>query len=274
VTQQLALPLQEHEKISPAQLRALHSLFHQLAPRSGFIATESAAQRSRYSFVLSGSANESGGPCSGKPPLILGDDRASSLMEGDDSVKPPKSSPIFSSERDQRLAWASSVIGRDVASFTALTSSEAATLIDALKRELGQPVRPPRSRRRPNRDQAHAYGTAGRRNSSTNEIRLVDAATLELIADLVDQLGWTQERLDAFLHSRMSPVRSGSIRTLPEANRVIWALKNMMRRAHFPRQRGKTTTNNEVRVAEESNTNEENQTSAQPECSSACVRRE
>lgn len=40
-----------------------------------------------------------------------------------------------------------------------------------------------------------------------------------------------KQRLEVFLRSRMSPVRSGTIRTLGEANRVIWALRNMIRRA-------------------------------------------
>jgi hypothetical protein len=52
-----------------------------------------------------------------------------------------------------------------------------------------------------------------------------------LLDRLLGRLGWTRERLDAFLRSRKSPVRSGAIRTLAEANRVIWALKRMLRRA-------------------------------------------
>ncbi len=62
-------------------------------------------------------------------------------------------------------------------------------------------------------------------------IELVDAPTLELLHRLLGQLGWTRERLDAFLHSSKSPVRSGVIRTMAEANRVIWSLKRMLRRA-------------------------------------------
>jgi hypothetical protein len=71
----------------------------------------------------------------------------------------------------------------------------------------------------------------GRRGHEQEEIRLVDAATLALLDRLLGRLGWTRERLDAFLRSRKSPVRSGAIRTLAEANRVIWALKRMLRRA-------------------------------------------
>lgn len=138
--------------------------------------------------------------------------------------------PLFGhveSERTARLAWASEILGREVSSFTALCSDEAALLIDTLKRALGQKVTPPR--RRPGRDQAFAYGTAGRRNQVSNEIQLVDEATLDLIAHLAIRLGWTVERFDVFLLSPSSPVRSGAIRTLAEANRIIWALKNMLR---------------------------------------------
>lgn len=140
--------------------------------------------------------------------------------------------PLFSQQqtvRTQRLAWASGIVGRELTSFTKLRSDEAALLIDTLKRALGQKVIPP-SRRRPDRDQAHAYGTAGRRTNESKEIRLVDNDTLGLLDNLTAQLGWTPERLTAFLNSRVSPVRSGAIRTLDEANRVIWALKNMIRK--------------------------------------------
>lgn len=250
--------------LSAAQLRALHSLFRQFAPQP-----PTAAHHSDCSFT----------PALERP-NAEGDERASAFRAsvarkdafGDWPLSRAASSPSTSA-RDHRLAWASEMIGRDLGSFAALTSREAAALIDSLKRALGQEVRQPRSRRRPDRAQAHAYGTAGRRNSSTNEIRLVDAATMELIDGLVDQLGWTRDRLQSFLRSRTSPLRSGAIRTLPEANRVIWALKNMKCRAEsFPRlPRGKTTTRQmKVRVAEESDKNEDSEQNPQSEaCSSA-----
>src|SRR5262249_13422146 len=148
---------------------------------------------------------------------------------GGDPILRVTSPPSFCLSRKRRLAWASGVLGREATSFSTLTSEEAATLIDFMNKALGQTVRPPRSRLRPDRDQARAYGTAGRRANSSKEIQLVDDATLDLLDSLRCELGWTQERLDSFLRSRMSPVRSGSIRTLPEANRAIWALKNMLR---------------------------------------------
>jgi hypothetical protein len=135
--------------------------------------------------------------------------------------------------RRVRLVWASGIIGRDVSSFSELQPDEAGQLIERMKLALGQEINPAkRSRqRRPGRDLAHAYGTSGRRSESSNEIHLVDAPTLELLDRLREQLGWTHERLDAFLKSKHSPVRSGAIRTIAEANRLIWALKRMLRRA-------------------------------------------
>jgi hypothetical protein len=137
-------------------------------------------------------------------------------------------------ERRERLAWASDIVRRPLSSFYELTSDEAARLIDFMKRALGQEVKPATHsvyRRRPDRDQARAYGTAGRRGNTSKEIRLVDAPTLELVDRLVIQLGWTRARLDSFLQSKSSPVPGGAIRTLPQANRIIWALKNILRRA-------------------------------------------
>ncbi|MGC1486114.1 MAG: hypothetical protein WA789_20175 [Candidatus Acidiferrum sp.] len=133
--------------------------------------------------------------------------------------------------RTSRLAWASKTIGRELSSFSGLQQNEAAQLLDVMKEELGQevnPVKTPR-RRRPDRDMAHIYGTAGRRNARTNQIQMVDAPTLELLDRLRGKLGWTREGLDAFLRSKRSPVRSGRIHTIAEANRVIWALKSISR---------------------------------------------
>lgn len=130
--------------------------------------------------------------------------------------------------RSERLAWASRNVGREIGSFLELNKNEAEKLIGFLKAELGQESGPTR---RPGRDLAHAYGTAGRRGESSNEIRMVDAPTLEILNGLLAQFGWTKERLDFFLHSKASPAKSGAIRTLAEANRVIWALKAMLRHA-------------------------------------------
>jgi len=132
--------------------------------------------------------------------------------------------------RRARLAWASGIVGRELSSFTELQPAEATQLIERMKLALGQEIKRAPRARRPGREQARAYGTAGRRGQTSNEINMVDAPTLELLDRLLAQLGWTRERLDAFLRSPKSPVRSGAIRTLAEANRTIWALRGMLRR--------------------------------------------
>ncbi|SRR6266567_1375791 len=135
--------------------------------------------------------------------------------------------------RSARLAWASGSIGRELSSFSELLPDEAAQLIETMKKALGQEINlGKRSRqRRPGRDLAHSYGTAGRRSETSNQIELVDARTLELLDRLREKLGWTRERLDAFLKSKHSPIHSGGVRTLGEANRVIWIMRSFLRRA-------------------------------------------
>jgi hypothetical protein len=187
--------LKKPGQLWPSQLVALHSLFHRYAPR----------------FL--GAAN--GGA-------------------GSDGAAVASSSPRHgAAARSSRLAWASGIVGRELCSFTELRPAEAAQLIELMKKALGQEAnspKRPRRRRRPGREQARAYGRAGRRGYASSEIKMVDAPTLELLDRLLSQLGWTRERLDGFLHSKKSPVRSGAIRTLGEANRVIWVPKSMLRR--------------------------------------------
>ncbi|MBZ5703259.1 MAG: hypothetical protein LAN84_15610 [Acidobacteriia bacterium] len=131
-------------------------------------------------------------------------------------------------DRGARLGWVAGAVGRQIGSFRELTAAEAKTAIDAIQKHL-----PPEllRRKRPPRRLAQAYGTAGRRGRDDKEMRFADAETWRLLDGLLAKLGWTRERLDAFLRSSKSPVRNGVIRTLGEANRVIWALKGMLRRA-------------------------------------------
>ena len=130
-------------------------------------------------------------------------------------------------DRAARLEWVGKQIGRAIESFRDLTASEANSAIDTIQNLLPSEMV---VKTRPRRRLAHAYGTAGRRGQTTNEIALVDHATLELLNGLLAQVGWTKDHLDSFLRSKRSPVRSGAIRTLAEANRVIWVLKAMVRR--------------------------------------------
>ncbi|HLZ93351.1 MAG TPA: hypothetical protein VKQ28_16725 [Candidatus Acidoferrum sp.] len=128
-------------------------------------------------------------------------------------------------DREARIGWVAGAVGRQIASFKELTAKEAAAAIEAVQKHL-----PPELLKRASRRTAQAYGTAGRKRGGDREVRMADAGTLQLLANLCTALGWTRERLDAFLRSPKSPVRSGAIRTLAEANRVIWVLKSLQRR--------------------------------------------
>ncbi len=141
-------------------------------------------------------------------------------------------------DRGARLGWMAGTIGRQLSSFNELTGDDAKKAIDAIQKHLPAELL---SRRggRPSRETARAYGTAGRKSAHKSpEVRMADAGTLQLLANLCAALGWTRERLDAFLHSRKSPVRGGTVRTLAEANRVIWVLKGMLRRSSSSRLAG------------------------------------
>ena len=135
--------------------------------------------------------------------------------------------------RAARLSWASEILGRKVESFKALDSNEAGRLIDVLKVSTGQEVRPPRRRIR-SREVAKAAGTAGRRGVRSATIYMVSAEDLARINDAIVRLGSTRERFDAWLNSQYSPLRGRAdkqIRTIPDANRVWWALKAMLKHA-------------------------------------------
>lgn len=131
-------------------------------------------------------------------------------------------------DRALRLGWTGEAIGRPITSFRELTREEANAAITRVQKNLPAELQ---RRKRPGRDTARAYGTAGRKNSNAKETRMADAGTLQLLANLCTALGWTRERLDGFLRSNKSPVRGGTIRTLADANRVIWVLKSLLRRA-------------------------------------------
>lgn len=143
-------------------------------------------------------------------------------------------------DRDARLDWVSRTVGRQISSCRELSVSEASVAINAIQQLL-----PPElvTRKRPSRETARAYGTAGRRGSDEKEVRLADAETWRLLDGLLAKLGWTRGRLDAFLRSSKSPVRSHAIRTLAEANRVIWSLKGMARRRERPALKSGSTAN-------------------------------
>lgn len=139
-----------------------------------------------------------------------------------------RQSNLDARDRGARLGWIGGAVGKQLSSFSDLTKAEAEKAIGAVQQHL-----PPEllRRARPSKRLAHAYGTAGRKGKSSREIRMIDAETWRLLDILLGHLGWTRERLDAFLRSNKSPVPGGILRTLDQANRVIWVLKNLLRRA-------------------------------------------
>jgi hypothetical protein len=135
--------------------------------------------------------------------------------------------------RAARLEWASQNIARPIGSFKELRADEAARLIDALKVSLGQEIKhiPRRAWRRPrSREAAEAAGRHGRRNHVVEIAMLAGPEDFDKIDDLREAAGMSREQLDLFLRGPKSPTRGGAIRTLADANKLIWALKGMARR--------------------------------------------
>lgn len=138
--------------------------------------------------------------------------------------------------RSARLEWASQNIGHAVSSFADLTLDEARRLIDRLKGSMGQQIgeRPHPWRKVRSRDRAHAAGTAGRRDGNSQLLQIASADDLARIDEALARLGWSRDRYEAWLRSASSPLNgkeSCAIRTVAEANRVWWALKNMLKRS-------------------------------------------
>jgi hypothetical protein len=140
--------------------------------------------------------------------------------------------------RDERLRWASEQTKRAISSFKELTLSEASDLINLLQSEMGikessPALRPRRFRSRiKDRAEAQAAGTEGRRGSR-DTFTIAKAKDLAMIDAMLTELGWTRERLDAFLKSPSSPLRRRSnlqLRTVGDINRVLWALKRIAER--------------------------------------------
>lgn len=135
---------------------------------------------------------------------------------------------LQAAQREERLAWASQLCGRRIASFSGLTLDEGRHLIDTLQSQLG--VKVPPKRKRLDRDQARRAGTEGRRNQDRKEATLAGPSGFARIQYALDLLGWNQAQFDGWLRSPRSPLGKKSdpkIRTLGDANRVWWALKKM-----------------------------------------------
>lgn len=132
-------------------------------------------------------------------------------------------------DRASRLAWASQLLRRPIASFSDLTLADARHLIDTVQGQLGVKV-PARPRRRLNHQDAQKAGTEGRRGHASDEITLAGPSEFARISYVLDLIGWNEAQFDGWLRSSRSPLSrkaSPSIRTLGDANRVYWALKGM-----------------------------------------------
>jgi hypothetical protein len=148
---------------------------------------------------------------------------------------------VFSADRAARLAWANSLLearGAKLETFRQLSKKEAERLIAALQKIL---PREDVTRRRPDRATAQRYATEGRRSSLAAQRSPLsgppDAATLELLQTLklrCFELGVLsgEQAFQAWLRSRNSPTRGSTwLGSQASCNRVIWALKGLLRRA-------------------------------------------
>jgi hypothetical protein len=134
--------------------------------------------------------------------------------------------------RAARLAWASAQIGRELASFSELRSVEAIGLIDTLKAALGQ--RSTTWSRPRSREAARAAGTHGRKGFVVEVPMLAAPEDVARVHALRERLGISIEAFEEWLRSRSSPLgRFGdaTLRTVADCNKVLWALKALLRRA-------------------------------------------
>ena len=139
--------------------------------------------------------------------------------------------PRIEHSRMMRLTWAAQKLGlEELSSYKDLSRDQAAALIEKLQAEL--PKELVTRRRRPSREQARRYATEGRRGSASKLTGPPDAASLELLRTLRDKTDLAGDaRFEAWLRSRTSPTRGRArLETQADVNRVIWALKGMLRR--------------------------------------------
>lgn len=131
--------------------------------------------------------------------------------------------------REERLLWASLIVGRQVESFSELTVEEAKRAIDSLQKTLG----PKRKKPRMDRERALRHGKDGRYDSTFQDApQMAEGFDLEVIESYYARLGWSRETFDNWLRSPRSPLgRNKSqprITTVAQANKVRWALKRML----------------------------------------------
>jgi hypothetical protein len=135
--------------------------------------------------------------------------------------------------RDERIAWASRELGREITSFSQLSVHDGKLLIDRLQAELGVPETAAPRRRPVSYKDAQKMGTEGRHDQIHAESTMLDGTeqVFDLIRHELTVLGWDADRLRTFLKSGHGPNGGrDTIRTLGDANRVHYALKRMAER--------------------------------------------
>jgi len=137
-------------------------------------------------------------------------------------------SQVADANRTSRLEWATQACGRRIDSFKDITLVEAKRLIEQLQGVLNVKA-PNKSPRRQSRKHGQKLGTEGRRDQIHNETTIAGPAEFALIKRDIDRLGWSIERMNGFLfHSARGPLRGKTqIRTLSDANKAHWAMKNL-----------------------------------------------
>jgi hypothetical protein len=130
--------------------------------------------------------------------------------------------------REQRVAWAAAEVKRPIASFSELTLDEAKRLIDLLQNAVGNKFPAKKRKRSQTTRDGQKKGTEGRHDQIHPETTLAGPSEFEMLRRDLDRLGWDEAGLEAFLRSKRNPIKGSlQIRTLWQANRVHWALKNL-----------------------------------------------
>jgi hypothetical protein len=134
--------------------------------------------------------------------------------------------------REERLLWASLVVGRKVKSFSELSSEEANSAIARLQKDAPQTKRRPKPM---DREAAERHAKDGRWDGEKFRPAPQIASEFDLanIAKYCARLGWDRDTFDRWLRSPRSPLGRHSrpqIRTVAQANRVRWALKRMLQK--------------------------------------------
>ena len=134
--------------------------------------------------------------------------------------------------REARLAWASQLLQRPIASFKDLKRGDAIHLIDQAQASLGVPFKP--HKLPATREQARRAGLDGRKDVDHEFAaapQLVSAQEIAIIQAFVHRLGWSQAQFEAWLGTKRSPFGKRAnkrIMTTADANQVRWALKGML----------------------------------------------